>query len=204
MSENKPLGYVYKTTNIINGLIYIGQHKYTYQDRYDKYYLGAGKKLKKAIKEFGSKSFKREILKECNSQQQLDEMEQYYIALYNSTNESIGYNILNGGISGFKMIMSEETKKKISQTNKLKPKEQHPMYGKHLSEEWKKEISNSMKGKVKTQEHREKLSKSMKGKCVSDETKSKIRQARLGTKLKEETKLKISESMKRYKSLNNF
>ena len=120
----------------------------------------------------------------------------------NYTNENIGYNILNGGISGFKMIMSEESRKKISQTNKLKPKEQHPMYGKHLSEEWKKEISNSMKGKVKTQEHREKLSKSMKGKFVSDETKSKIRQARLGTKLKEETKLKISESMKRYKNLN--
>lgn len=202
MSENKPIGYIYKTTNIINGLIYIGQHKYTHQDRYDKYYIGAGKKLRIAIKEFGSKNFKKEILEECDSQKQLDEMEQYYIALYDSTNEDIGYNILNGGISGFKMIMSEETKIKIGIASRLRCGEKHPLYGKNLSEEWKKEISKSMKGKVKTQEHKDKLSNSMKGKKVSDETKQKIRKARLGTTLKEETKLKISESMKRYKSLH--
>lgn len=200
MGESNPIGYVYKTTNLLNGLIYIGQHKYTYKSN-DKYYLGAGKKLKKAIKEFGSKNFKKEILKECYNQQQLDEMEQYYIALYNSTNESVGYNILNGGIRGFKMVMSEEAKIKISLAGKLRCGENHFLYGKNLPEEWRKEISNSMKGKIKTQEHREKLSKSMKGRFISDETKSKIRQARLGTTLKEETKLKISESMKRYKSL---
>lgn len=193
----QPLGYVYKTTNIVNGKIYIGQHKYTHQDKYDKYYIGAGKKLKTAIKEFGRKNFKREILQECYSQQQLDEMEQHYIKIYKADDENVGYNILNGGISGFKMIMSEESRKKMALTNKMKPKEQHPMYGKHLTKEWKENLSKSLKGRKKSDEQKQKISQKLKGIKRSEETRKKIGQAQVGKKLSEETKMKISLAMKK-------
>ena len=40
-------GYVYKTTNLINGRVYIGQHKY---NGWDKSYIGSGKIFEVALK----------------------------------------------------------------------------------------------------------------------------------------------------------
>lgn len=172
--NNKPIGFIYKTTNIINGKIYIGQHKYTYIDKYDKYYLGAGKLLKEEIKKLGSKNFTREILKECFNQDELDYNEKYYIKLYNSTDENIGYNILYGGFGGHNGEFSKETKIKIGEASKLRTKEKHPRYGKHLSDEHKKRISQSMKGRKLSKEHKAKLSKSLTGIKRSEETRKKI------------------------------
>lgn len=50
---------IYKTTNLINGKIYIGYHKST--GKHDSY-LGSGKVLKLAIKKYGAENFKKEIL----------------------------------------------------------------------------------------------------------------------------------------------
>ena len=60
--------YIYKITNINNGCFYIGSHK-TY-DLNDGYF-GSGIYLKRAIKKYGKESFKKEIIKECRS---LEEM----------------------------------------------------------------------------------------------------------------------------------
>ena len=51
---------LYKTTNLVNGKIYIGVHS---TDNLDDGYLGSGVALLAAIKEYGKKSFKRDILK---------------------------------------------------------------------------------------------------------------------------------------------
>lgn len=50
---------VYETTNQINGMTYIGAHRTP--DPYDSY-LGSGKLLRRAIKFYGKKAFKKEIL----------------------------------------------------------------------------------------------------------------------------------------------
>jgi hypothetical protein len=41
---------LYKTTNNVNGMIYIGQHT---TNRLDDGYLGSGKRLRRAIKHYG-------------------------------------------------------------------------------------------------------------------------------------------------------
>lgn len=84
---------IYKTINLINNKIYIGQ---TNGKR--KNYLGSGTKLKKAINKYGFKNFKVEILE--NNIENIDELnrlEKYYINLYDSTNPEIGYNLIKGG-----------------------------------------------------------------------------------------------------------
>lgn len=53
--------FVYKTTNLINGKIYIGVRTYKYNDKDDSY-LGTGIAIKAAIKKYGANSFKRNIL----------------------------------------------------------------------------------------------------------------------------------------------
>ena len=53
------IGYIYKTTNLINKKIYIGQHT---ADKFDTNYLGSGLLITKAINEYGKANFKVELL----------------------------------------------------------------------------------------------------------------------------------------------
>jgi uncharacterized protein (UPF0297 family) len=79
---------IYKTTNTINNKIYIGQDKNN-----DPTYLGSGNLIKKAIKKYGKEKFIKEILYICNTIEELNEKERFYINEYNSINKEIGYNI---------------------------------------------------------------------------------------------------------------
>lgn len=78
---------VYKTTNLINGYIYIGVHKTEDPNKFDGY-LGCGVYINKsasyekaktcfqqAVKEFGPKNFKREILTIYNTPEEAYELE---------------------------------------------------------------------------------------------------------------------------------
>lgn len=71
-------GYVYKTTNLINGKTYVGKHRRSY---FDKKYYGSGKHLKSAIKKYGLENFKVEVLEWCNSNKELANKEVFYIKL---------------------------------------------------------------------------------------------------------------------------
>lgn len=50
-------GYIYKTTNLINNKIYIGQHKVK-EEKIDNSYYGSGKLIIQAIKKYGKENFK--------------------------------------------------------------------------------------------------------------------------------------------------
>lgn len=90
---------IYKTTNLINGKIYIGQDKNNNPS-----YYGSGKKLQRAIKKNGKNNFKKEILEECFNEEHLNEREIFWIKFYNSTDRKNGYNISEGGKEGDRKI----------------------------------------------------------------------------------------------------
>lgn len=178
-------GYIYKTTNLIDGKIYIGQKK---SPKFlGNKYLGSGRVLKQAISKYGKDNFKVELIEEIDCLEKMDEREIYWIAQYNATDREIGYNRSEGG-----------------NVNRTMVGENNPFYGKHHSEESRKKMSehNSlyMLGKHHSEETKKKISDGNRGKYVSDETRKKISEhnarAQLGKKVSEETKRKISEKMK--------
>lgn len=124
---------IFKTTNIINHKIYIGQ-----TTRNNQKYLGSGIYLKRAIKKYGRENFMREDIELRTSQKQLDEREQYWIKKLNSQDPKIGYNLDNGGKGRGKT--SEETKRKLSESNKGKLKDRI------FSKETKRKMSEAKEG----------------------------------------------------------
>ena len=94
------------------------------------------------------------------------------------------------------MKHSAETKKKISKALKG---EANYWFGKHLSEEHKKKLSEAHKGLKASEETKKKISESLKGRQHSEETKKKISDAHKGVKRKkfsEEHMRRMSESLK--------
>lgn len=91
-------GYIYKTTNLINNKIYIGQKKSS--EFLNEQYLGSGNLLRKALKKYGKENFRVELLEWCTSKVEIDQRERYWIRLFNATDLNIGYNIADGGQGG--------------------------------------------------------------------------------------------------------
>ena len=97
-------GYIYITTNLINGRKYIGQKK---SSTFNESYKGSGKLLKNAIEKYGINNFETHILEEinnvptiCNSKEELDKSEYYYIKYYDAVNSHEFYNLKRGGEGG--------------------------------------------------------------------------------------------------------
>ena len=201
-------GYIYETTNNINGKKYIGKHKSL---RFDNNYLGSGNNLRKAINKYGKENFSVRILEEIDTNQEdLDTKEVFWIELYNAVKSKEYYNIsygkeiecwnidTKGSNNGFyNKHHSEEAKVKISKANKGKSKNKgkiSPMKGKHHSEETKAKISKANKGKC----YNKGKDNPMYGKHHSEEIKAKISRANKGRKFSEEHIRKLSESHKKY------
>lgn len=87
-------GYIYKTTNLINKKIYIGQHA---RAKFTKKYKGSGTLIQAAMLKYGRENFIVELIERCSSQEQLDEREQYWIKKFDSRNPLVGYNQSYGG-----------------------------------------------------------------------------------------------------------
>jgi hypothetical protein len=92
------VGYIYKTTNNLNGWIYIGQHK---TSKFDKSYKGSGKVLSEAFEAFGKENFSTEVICWAETLEQLNDLEDVWISAYRSEN---CYNIAGGGNGGVSYI----------------------------------------------------------------------------------------------------
>ena len=189
------VGYIYMTTNLINGKIYIGQHQ---GRKFDPRYLGSGKLLIKSINRYDKNNFIVEVLHKCDSFSMLNQKEIYYIKKYDSTNPDIGYNISFGGDVWMRGVkMSEETKEKNRRAH----------LGKKASEEAKEKNRQAQLGRKHSKSTREKMSISGKGKKhkkFSQYTRDKMSKSHLGLvgnrkgcTLTEEHKAKLSAIMKK-------
>lgn len=88
--------YIYKTTNLINGKIYIGLSEKSPEE--SKGYLGSGDSIKKSIIKYGASNFSKDILEEGFSNRlELIQAEIKWINYFNSTDKKIGYNLSPGG-----------------------------------------------------------------------------------------------------------
>lgn len=113
-------GYIYKTTNKINGKIYVGQHM---GNNFDPEYYGSGKYLNNAIRKYGVNNFTVEILEFCETKDSLNQREIFWIHELQSQNNDIGYNISFGGDGGDTFTyQSEEDKELIRQKSGMSTK----------------------------------------------------------------------------------
>lgn len=110
-------GFIYKVTNTINHKSYVGQHIGISFGNY----WGSGTLLNRAYEKYGKDKFKRRIIDYASSKKELDFLEKYYIQLFKTAIPS-GYNIAEGGHGGFTGSATEETRRKISEALKGKPK----------------------------------------------------------------------------------
>lgn len=150
-------GYIYLIINLINNMKYIGQRKFGQKEPY----LGSGKHLKCAITKYGKENFSKKILMECDTKEELDYFEKFFIASYNAVESDEYYNISSGG-EGFHGARSEENRQKMlgnknalgsKRTKEDKDKISNALTGKPLSAKHKQNISNALMGKPKSKEH---------------------------------------------------
>jgi group I intron endonuclease len=152
---------IYKITNSINDKVYIGQTVESLKKRWNRHTWGCTIKrnamaITNAIVKYGKENFIIEEIDKADDIEELNEKEIYYINLYKSMSPN-GYNLTTGGNN---KRLSEETKRKISESNK----------GRKASEETIRKLSESHKGIKMSEESRNKLSMTNKGKKPSENT----------------------------------
>lgn len=183
---------VYKITNLITGLSYIGKDQNdnpsymgsgtllwnSYRKRFNRDDLDSSKRTHhKWVYEQNKKYkyYEKTILHTCDDKLELCELEKYYINKYNTIRPN-GYNIASGGeggylIAGYTDDEKEALKKKISEAtkeamNRADVKEKFLQSVTNKSDEWRMHISEALTGR--------------KGTPMSDENKEKLRQRNLG------------------------
>lgn len=179
-------GFVYITTNNLNGRMYVGQKKIDDWGVW-KNYLGSGKAFKQAVKKYGKENFEREVLDFAYSPEDLNSMEAEYILDLDCVSDPQYYNLVEGGGTVTGMIHSDATREKLrvrmlGENNYFYGKhfhgESNPFYGKHHSQAARLKMSASRKG----------MPSWSKGKTgiFSEESLDKMRSAKLGVPLSKE------------------
>jgi len=88
---------IYKTTNLINGKIYVGRDSKNNAD-----YFGSGTLYLRAEKKYGKENFKKTVIDLSENFDELCQKEIFWINFFNSRNPDIGYNVAEGGRLGHK------------------------------------------------------------------------------------------------------
>ena len=87
--------YIYKITNMVNGKVYIGQSIRPIEKRFQRHINDAVNNVldthfARAIRTYGEENFRLELVETCNTQEELNLREQYWIRYYDSIHN--GYN----------------------------------------------------------------------------------------------------------------
>lgn len=176
----KKKNVIYKCTNLLNGKIYIGlttqalstrvsRHK---RDHVDESNPRFNIIFYRALRKYGWRNFKWEVIDSAESLDSLCEKEQYWINHYRTFihfNDSNGYNMTLGG-EGTKGLQlfgqdngfygrkhTDETKRLISVNHSDVSGENNPMYGKEQSKETRDKIRQKALGRKRTDEANKKI-----------------------------------------------
>ena len=179
---------VYLVTNKTNGKQYVGQTVKKLNLRWNEHTSSKSNgALQRAIRKHKKVNFSLLILHECDTKEEMDFVESFYISFLN-TRAHNGYNLTDGGEGRSGYHLSEEAKKRISEKNS----------GHTMSLEQKAQISKRHKGVKlgpRSEETKRKISASHIGKKATEQTRRKQSLAKLGIKrapFTEETRLKMS------------
>ena len=176
-SNAETVGYLYRITNSVNGMQYIGVSKHPAK-RFKKHCTKPSTNRKSllgnAIQKYGADKFDLEVLVQSTMEYCFDLEIKAIEALETRTPK--GYNITAGG-EGYAGFFGEN----------------HHMYGKKKPAAFGEYMSKLFTGRPIPLEQREKISASLKGKKHSAETIEKRTKAITGLKRTEETKKKLRE-----------
>ena len=174
---------IYKTTCVVNGKIYIGQHKIKDSKTLDPWYIGSGyPKFDNALQKYGKINFKRDIICIINKDDisLVNKIEVYFIKKYCANDSNIGYNILDCAVSSSdNPMLNERIRQIVSIKNKKSMKEYFKTHeanfkGCKHSEETrnkmreKRRMRGGTKGWKMTEEQRRRLSEAHIGKQSKD------------------------------------
>lgn len=192
--------FIYLITNQITGKCYVGQTRRSLAQRFCSHKRVVGKAnackaLSDAMLVHGTDNFTIELLRTCESQEEMNHWEIHFIAKF-GTFAPGGYNLTlgGGGKSGYKHSAESIAKRNVH------------FIGKTLSDEHKRKVSDSLIGNQRalglkhTDATKQKISAAFKGKKrspFSTEHREKIGAARRGTKASEEARRTMSEGQKR-------
>ncbi|HEY1872618.1 MAG TPA: GIY-YIG nuclease family protein [Chitinophagaceae bacterium] len=144
-------GYIYLITNLVNKKIYVGQTTNSVPIRWHQHKeyarrIHRNNGISNAIRKYGSENFSVQKLAEAGDQETLNFFEDFYIEYFQTQNQSIGYNLREGGSKG---KPCEESRARMAEAGRIK---------------------------IFTAEHRTNLSKARRGKTgfISDEGKRKL------------------------------
>lgn len=194
-------GYIYLTTNLINGMQYIGQHK---ADKFEpEKYIGSGRWLKRAIAKYGRDKFRCELIQICYSFDELNEREEYWIKHFDAVNSKMFYNVDAGGCTApktdlfrqhLKDAWTEERKKQLGDrvrgdknpTKRADVRLKMSINNSSHRPEIRKRLSEVKKGKPNphTDEWNKHISDALKGRQImvfTDEIKEKLSKSKRGS-----------------------
>ena len=205
------MGYIYKITNKVNNKVYIGQTIRTLEERWQQHLAAAkrqeNRRLYDSMNHHGYENFIIEPIIEA-SNEELNNLEMYYIAKYQSTDTLYGYNMTAGGGAIAGSLPPEVEAVRAAKISAA-------LSGRKQPQELIQKRSDALRGKPRSLESRLKYSEAQKlrylrnpishrrGICLSDETKQKLREANLGKKQSDETKAKRKAAISQLKWWNN-
>ena len=183
---------VYLVTNKINGKQYVGQTVDSLGQRWREHLSesksGTTYRFHRALRKYGEHAFSLQALHQCETKEEMDFVEIFYISLLDTKSPS-GYNLTCGGDGTLGYRHTEEAKRKQSLTHRGKKrtvesieKTAQAHRGTRHSEETKRKMSESQKGKVPSEETRRKMSLAKLGKKQTPEAVAKRAKALLGHK----------------------
>lgn len=133
-------GIIYKITNKLDGKIYVGQTTRSVEIRFKEHALCKKSLVGRAIRKHKIENFTIEVLEECETREQINERERFWIAHFNCIAPS-GYNLTDGGTKNYSH--TPESCAKISAAQKG---EKNHFFGKKLSAEHCAKLSLAKKG----------------------------------------------------------